>query len=110
MTEDEPPRPTIEDVLELLGLLRKSAAEFQEQIDVYFANAEGWQSIRSRFASFEARFVSLEIRLATAHPEPDWQDSELMYMLNELRDVGDDFTQMRQEFLKALQETPKRIN
>jgi hypothetical protein len=110
MTENEAPKPTIQDVLELLGLLRTNAAEFQEQIDVYFANAEGWQSIRSRFASFEARFVSLEIRLATARPDPDWQDDELMYMLNELREVGDDFTQMRQEFLKALQEAPKRIN
>jgi len=110
MTEDAVPKPTIQDVLELLGHLRISAAEFQEHIDVYFANAEGWQSIKSRFASFEARFVSLEVRLLTARPEPDWQDDELNYMLNELREVGDDFTEMRQEFLRALQEAPQRIN
>ena len=110
MTEDAAPKPTIQDVLELLGQLRNSAAEFQQQIDAYFANAEGWQDIKSRFASFEARFVSLEVRLATARPEPDWQNDELNYMLNELREIGDDFTEMRQEFLKALQEAPKRIN
>ncbi len=110
MTEDAASKPTIQDVLELLGQLRSSAAEFQEQIDVYFANADGWQGIKSRFASFEARFVSLEVRLATARPDPDWQDDELRYMLDELREVGDDFTEMRQEFLKALQEAPQRIN
>jgi hypothetical protein len=109
MTEDAAPKPTIRDVLELLCQLRYSAVEFQEQIDVYFADAEGWQSIKSRFASFEERFVSLELRLATARPEPDWQDDELSYMLNELQEVGDDFVDMRQEFLKALQESPQRI-
>lgn len=109
MTEDAVPTPTIQDVLELLGQLRRSAAEFQEQIDVYFADAEGWQGIKSRFASFEARFISLEVRLATVRPEPDWQDNELHYMMNELREVGDDFMEMRQEFLKALQESPQRI-
>jgi hypothetical protein len=109
MTKDAALRPTIQDVLELLSQLRSSAAEFQEHIDVYFANAEGWQNIKLRFASFEGRFVSLEMRLATARPEPDWQDEELNYMLNELREVGNDFVEMRQEFLKALQESPQRI-
>lgn len=110
MTEDAAPKPTIHDVLALLIRLRNSAAEFQQQIDAYFADAEGWQGIKSRFASFEARFVSLEVRLTTVRPEPDWLDEELDYMLSELRDVGEDFTEMRQEFLKALQESPQRIN
>lgn len=110
MTEDAAPKPTIHDVLALLSQLRNSAAEIQQQIDIYFADAEGWQGIKSRFASFEARFVSLEVRLATVRPEPDWQDDELDYMLNELHEVGADFTEMRQEFLKALQEAPQRIN
>ena len=110
MTEDATSRPTLQDVLELLDQLRKSAAEFQRQIDAYFANAEGRDIIKSRFASFEARFVSLELRLTTVRPDPDWQDDELKYMMNELREIGDDFTEMGKEFLKALQEAPQRIN
>jgi hypothetical protein len=109
MTENIAQKPTIQDVLNLLGQLRSSAVEFQEQIDIYFQNAEGWQNIKSRFALFEERFVSLETRLSTARPEPDWRDDELNYMLNELRDVSDDFVGMRQEFFKALQESPQRI-
>ena len=109
MTETDAPKPTIRDVLELLGQLRYSAVEFQQQIDIYFAEAEAWQNIKSRFALFEERFVSLETRLSTAHPEPDWQDDELSYMLDELREVREDFAGMRQEFLRALQESPQRI-
>ena len=93
----------------MLGQLRYSAVEFQQQIDIYFAGAEGWQSIKSRFALFEERFVSLETRLSTVRPAPDWQDDELNYMLDELREVREDFAGMRQEFLKALQESPQRI-
>jgi hypothetical protein len=109
MTEDADRKPTIQDVLELLGQLRRSAVEFQQQIDTYFAEAEGWQNIKSRFALFEERFVALEARLSVARPEPDWQDDELNYMLGELREVGDDFAGMREEFLRALQESPQRI-
>ncbi|HKP85392.1 MAG TPA: hypothetical protein VJZ26_04805 [Blastocatellia bacterium] len=109
MTENIALKPTIQDVLELLNQLRYSAVEFQQQIDIYFADAEGWQNIKTRFALFEERFVSLETRLATAHPEPDWQDEELNYMLDELREVREDFAGMRQEFLRALQESPQRI-
>lgn len=109
MTENLVTRPTIKDVLELLDQLRYSAVEFQQHIDIYFANAEGWQNIKSRFALFEERFVSLEARLSTAHPEPDWQEEELNYMLDELREVREDFAGMREEFLRALQESPQRI-
>ena len=109
LSENAERKRTIQDVLSLLGQLRYSAVEFQEHIDIYFANAEGWQNIKSRFALFEERFVSLEARLATVRPEPDWQDEELDYMLNELREVREDFVGMREEFLTALQESPQRV-
>ena len=109
MTEDAALKPTIKDVLELLGQLRHSAIDFQEQIDVYFPDAEGWQNIKARFALFEARFVSLEEKLLRAQPEPAWQEDELNYMLSELREVSQDFVGMREEFLKALHESPQWI-
>jgi hypothetical protein len=109
MTEDAALKPTIQNVLELLGQLRQSAIEFQEQIDIYFPDAEGWQSIKARFALFEERFVSLEEKLLMVHPELAWQEDELSYMLSELREVSEDFVGMREEFVSALHESQQWI-
>ena len=109
MTEDAALKPTIQNVLELLGQLRQGAIEFQEQIDIYFPDAEGWQNIKARFALFEERFVSLEEKLLMVHPEPAWQEDELSYMLSELREVSEDFVGMREEFVSALHESQQWI-
>src|SRR5918911_703971 len=106
---DEEKAPTIQDVLDLIAALRESAVEFQEHIDIYFRSEEDWQKIKDRFVTFEERFTSLEARLSAVAPEPIWQEDELTYMINELRSIGEDFIEMRQEFLRALQEAPERV-
>jgi len=109
MDEPQAPIVTIRDVLDLLSALRASAVEFQEHIDIYFSSEQDWQRIKDRFVTFEERFLSLETRLSSVAPEPVWQEDELMYMINELRSIGQDFIEMRQEFLRALQEAPERV-
>jgi hypothetical protein len=101
--------PTIQDVLDLIAELRQSAVEFQEHIDIYFSSEQDWQRIKDRFVTFEERFISLEARLSSVAPEPLWQDEELDYMIRELRGIGQDFIEMRLEFLRALQEAPERV-
>ena len=109
MDEQQAPAVTIHDVLDLLSRLRSSAVEFQEHIDIYFGAQQDWQKIKDRFVTFEERFTSLEARLSSVAPEPIWQDDELDYMLTELRSIGEDFVEMREEFLRALQEAPERV-
>lgn len=109
MDEQQAPIVTIHDVLDLISRLRDSAIEFQEHIDIYFSSEQDWQRIKDRFVTFEERFVSLEARLASVAPEPIWQEDELDYMIRELRSIGQDFTEMREEFLRALQEAPERV-
>jgi len=106
---DEEKAPTIQDVLDLIAALRESAVEFQEHIDIYFSSEQDWQRIKDRFVTFEERFISLEARLSSVAPEPIWQDDELDYMIRELRGIGQDFIEMRMEFLRALQEAPERV-
>ena len=106
---DEEKAPTIQDVLDLISALRQSAVEFQEHIDIYFSSEQDWQRIKDRFVTFEERFISLEARLSSVAPEPLWQDDELDYMIRELRGIGQDFVEMRMEFLRALQEAPERV-
>jgi hypothetical protein len=101
--------PTIQDVLDLIAELRQSAVEFQEHIDIYFSSEQDWQRIKDRFVTFEERFISLEARLSSVAPEPLWQEDELDYMIRELRGIGQDFVEMRLEFLRALQEAPERV-
>ena len=101
--------PTIQDVLDLIAELRQSAVEFQEHIDIYFSSEQDWQRIKDRFVTFEERFISLEARLSSVAPEPLWQEEELDYMIRELRGIGQDFIEMRLEFLRALQEAPERV-
>ena len=109
MDEPQAPTVTIRDVLDLLAALRNSAVEFQEHIDIYFRSEQDWQRIKDRFATFEERFISLEARLSSVAPEPSWEEDELNYMISELRSIGQDFIEMRQEFLRALQEAPERV-
>jgi hypothetical protein len=109
MDEPHASNVTIRDVLDLLSQLRTSAVEFQQHIDIYFSSEQDWQRIKDRFVTFEERFISLEARLSGVAPEPSWQEDELTYMINELRSIGQDFTEMRQEFLRALQEAPERV-
>ena len=106
---DEEKAPTIQDVLDLFSALRQSAVEFQEHIDIYFSSEQDWQRIKDRFVTFEERFISLEARLSSVAPEPIWQEDELDYMIRELRGIGQDFIEMRMEFLRALQEAPERV-
>jgi hypothetical protein len=106
---DEEKAPTIEDVLDLISALRQSAVEFQEHIDIYFSSEQDWQRIKDRFVTFEERFISLEARLSSVAPEPIWEEDELDYMIRELRGIGQDFIEMRMEFLRALQEAPERV-
>jgi hypothetical protein len=106
---DEQKAPTIQDVLDLIAALRQSAVEFQEHIDIYFSSEQDWQRIKDRFVTFEERFISLEARLSSVAPEPVWQEDELDYMIRELRGIGQDFVEMRLEFLRALQEAPERV-
>ena len=106
---DEEKAPTIQDVLDLITELRQSAVEFQEHIDIYFSSEQDWQRIKDRFVTFEERFISLEARLSGVAPEPVWQEDELDYMIRELRGIGQDFVEMRLEFLRALQEAPERV-
>ena len=106
---DEENAPNIQDVLDLISALRQSAVEFQEHIDIYFSSEQDWQRIKDRFVTFEERFISLEARLSSVAPEPLWQDDELDYMIRELRGIGQDFIEMRMEFLRALQEAPERV-
>ena len=106
---DEEKAPTIQDVLDLIAALRQSAVEFQEHIDIYFSSEQDWQRIKDRFVTFEERFISLEARLSSVAPEPVWQEDELDYMIRELRGIGQDFVEMRLEFLRALQEAPERV-
>ncbi|MFL6214412.1 MAG: hypothetical protein ACJ74J_11035 [Blastocatellia bacterium] len=106
---DEEKASTIHDVLDLISALRQSAVEFQEHIDIYFSSEQDWQRIKDRFVTFEERFISLEARLSSVAPEPLWQDDELDYMIRELRGIGQDFIEMRMEFLRALQEAPERV-
>ena len=106
---DEEKAPTIQDVLNLISALRQSAVEFQEHIDIYFSSEQDWQRIKDRFVTFEERFISLEARLSSVAPEPIWQEDELDYMIRELRGIGQDFVEMRMEFLRALQEAPERV-
>ena len=101
--------PTLQDVLDLISALRQSAVEFQEHIDIYFSSEQDWQRIKDRFVTFEERFISLEARLSSVAPEPIWQEDELDYMIRELRGIGQDFVEMRMEFLRALQEAPERV-
>jgi hypothetical protein len=109
MEEQNAPIVTIRDVLDLISQLRSSAVEFQEHIDIYFSSEQDWQRIKDRFVTFEERFISLEARLSSVAPEPIWQEDELDYMVRELRSIGQDFIEMREEFLRALQEAPERI-
>jgi hypothetical protein len=109
MDEQHAPIVTIRDVLDLISQLRTSAVEFQEHIDIYFRSEQDWQRIKDRFVTFEERFISLETRLSSVAPEPIWQEDELDYMIRELRSIGQDFIEMREEFLRALQEAPERI-
>jgi hypothetical protein len=109
MDEEQALAVTIRDVLDLLSELRTSAVEFQEQIDIYFRSEQDWQRIKDRFVTFEERFISLEARLSSVAPDPNWQEDELQYMISELRSIGQDFFEMRQEFLRALQEAPDRV-
>ncbi|MEN3332908.1 MAG: hypothetical protein V7641_2273 [Blastocatellia bacterium] len=109
MEEQNAPAVTIHDVLDLISQLRSSAVEFQEHIDIYFRSEQDWQRIKDRFVTFEERFISLEARLSSVAPEPIWQEDELDYMIRELRSIGQDFIDMREEFLRALQEAPERI-
>jgi hypothetical protein len=109
MDEQHAPSATIRDVLDLISRLRSSAVEFQEHIDIYFSSEQDWQRIKDRFVTFEERFISLEARLSSVAPEPIWQEDELDYMIRELRSIGEDFIEMREEFLRALQEAPERI-
>jgi hypothetical protein len=109
MDEQHAPSVTIRDVLDLISQLRTSAVEFQEHIDIYFSSEQDWQRIKDRFVTFEERFISLEARLSSVAPEPIWQEDELDYMIRELRSIGQDFIEMREEFLRALQEAPERI-
>lgn len=109
MDEQQAPSVTIHDVLDLISRLRDSAVEFQEHIDIYFSAEQDWQRIKDRFVTFEERFISLEARLSSVAPDPFWQEDELDYMIRELRSIGQDFTEMREEFLRALQEAPERI-
>jgi hypothetical protein len=109
MEEQNASNVTIRDVLDLISQLRTSAVEFQEHIDIYFRSEQDWQRIKDRFVTFEERFISLEARLSSVAPEPIWQEDELDYMIRELRSIGQDFIEMREEFLRALQEAPERI-
>jgi len=109
MDEQHAPNVTIRDVLDLISQLRTSAVEFQEHIDIYFGSEQDWQRIKDRFVTFEERFLSLEARLSSVAPEPIWQEDELDYMIRELRSIGQDFIEMREEFLRALQEAPERV-
>ena len=109
MNEPNAPTVTIDDVLTLISQLRTSAVEFQEHIDIYFRTEQDWQRIKDRFVTFEERFTSLESRLSNVAPEPNWEEDELNYMIRELRSIGQDFVEMREEFLRALQEAPERI-
>jgi len=109
MEEQNASTVTIRDVLDLISQLRTSAVEFQEHIDIYFRSEQDWQRIKDRFVTFEERFISLEARLSSVAPEPIWQEDELDYMIRELRSIGQDFIEMREEFLRALQEAPERI-
>jgi hypothetical protein len=109
MNEPNAPTVTIDDVLTLISQLRTSAVEFQEHIDIYFRTEQDWQRIKDRFVTFEERFTSLESRLSSVAPEPNWEEDELNYMIRELRSIGQDFVEMREEFLRALQEAPERI-
>jgi len=109
MDEEHAPNVTIRDVLDLISQLRTSAVEFQEHIDIYFSSEQDWQRIKDRFVTFEERFISLEARLSNVAPEPIWQEDELDYMIRELRSIGQDFIEMREEFLRALQEAPERV-
>jgi hypothetical protein len=109
MEEQNASTVTIRDVLDLISQLRTSAVEFQEHIDIYFRSEQDWQRIKDRFVTFEERFISLEARLSSVAPEPTWQEDELDYMIRELRSIGQDFIEMREEFLRALQEAPERI-
>lgn len=109
MDEQHAANVTIRDVLDLISQLRTSAVEFQEHIDIYFGAEQDWQRIKDRFVTFEERFLSLEARLSSVAPEPIWQEDELDYMIRELRSIGQDFIEMREEFLRALQEAPERV-
>ena len=109
MEEQNASNVTIRDVLDLISQLRTSAVEFQEHIDIYFRSEQDWQRIKDRFVTFEERFISLEARLSSVAPEPIWQEDELDYMIRELRSIGQDFIEMREEFLRALQEAPERV-
>jgi hypothetical protein len=109
MDGEHAPNVTIRDVLDLISRLRTSAVEFQEHIDIYFRSEQDWQRIKDRFVTFEERFISLEARLSSVAPEPLWQEDELDYMIRELRGISQDFTEMREEFLRALQEAPERV-
>ena len=109
MDQSKAPDVSISDVLHLVSELRETALEFQEHIDVYFGAQTDWQRIRDRFVTFEERFVSLEARLSAFLPEPGWQEDELVFMMQELRSISQDFVDMRQEFLSALQESPDRV-
>ncbi len=109
MDKASAPTVTIRDVLDLIAQLRSSAVEFREHIDIYFSAEQDWQRIKDRFVTFEERFISLEERLSSVAPEPIWQEDELDYMIRELRSIGEDFVEMREEFLRALQEAPERV-
>ena len=109
MDEQPASNVTIHDVLDLISQLRTSAVEFQEHIDIYFRSQQDWQRIKDRFVTFEERFTSLEARLSSVAPEPIWQEDELDYMIRELRSIDQDFVEMREEFLRALQEAPERV-
>ena len=109
MDKASAPTVTIRDVLDLIAQLRGSAVEFREHIDIYFSTEQDWQRIKDRFVTFEERFISLEERLSSVAPEPTWQEEELDYMIRELRSIGEDFVEMREEFLRALQEAPERV-
>jgi hypothetical protein len=110
MEPPENPALSMTDVLGLVSELRETALEFQDNIEIFFSARMDWQKIKGRFASYEERFRSLEARLSELIPDPSWNvETELSAMMTELRSISEAFGEMREEFLRALQESPDRV-
>jgi uncharacterized protein YoxC len=112
MSEGPEKKPVdIEELKESLANLRFSVSEFQDSIGEYLeAVEELWSEVKSHLASVEARLAGLEVQLSAMPGDAEWKVEKLDQMLQDLREIGEGISRMRQRFRSFTQGYKERIN
>lgn len=102
---------TVEELKESLSNLRFSVSEFQDSIGEYLVAVEElWSEVKSHLASVEARLAGLEVQLSAIPGDAEWTVEKLGQMLQDLKEIGEGISRMRQRFRSFTQGYRERIN